>query len=128
MNRLFGCLTIAYCCLIFGLSSVEGPDIEFQWISAYDLVCHAVLYAGLGWFAAMTLRAGPNPLTGWRVWVGPIVFVAVYGVTDEFHQSFVQGRFCTLSDWMADITGGVCVQFVFPLKNRMGQWLRSSSQ
>jgi VanZ family protein len=28
-----------------------------------------------------------------------------YGATDEWHQRFVQGRFATVDDWIADALG-----------------------
>jgi VanZ family protein len=116
MDRIFAVLTIVYCWIIFLLSSIHGSAFVVQLISSYDLVCHAVLYGGLGWLAAMTLRAGPVPSKGWRLWVGPMAFVAVYGATDELHQMFVPGRFCAVSDWAADVAGGAAAQLAFPLK------------
>ncbi|MBI4084048.1 MAG: VanZ family protein [Candidatus Lambdaproteobacteria bacterium] len=32
--------------------------------------------------------------------------LALYGLSDELHQAFVPGRFCELSDWLADLAGG----------------------
>ena len=71
-----------------------------------DVVAHALVYAVLG---ALMLRA----LAGarWlRVTLGnaalAVVLSAAYGLTDEFHQSFVPGRTAEARDLAADAAGG----------------------
>jgi len=118
MNRWYGLLTLAYCGIIFALSSIEKPTRAFGWIAVHDLAVHAAVYAGLGWLAGMTVRKGDARLPRWQQWAAPAAFVAVYGATDEVHQLFVPGRFCALSDWIADVAGGVVVQLAFPLYAR----------
>ncbi|MBI3885810.1 MAG: VanZ family protein [Opitutae bacterium] len=34
-----------------------------------------------------------------------VLLVAIFGATDELHQSFTPGRCCDLSDWLADTLG-----------------------
>lgn len=36
-----------------------------------------------------------------------ILFCSLYGVSDEWHQSFVSGRDSSVMDWVADTLGGV---------------------
>lgn len=36
------------------------------------------------------------------------LITALYGMADEFHQSFVPGRDCSFFDWLADSAGTVC--------------------
>jgi len=115
MNRLYGLLTLVYCGVIFAFSSVETPPDVLRWITAHDLAAHAVLYAGLGWCAAMTYRKGAVRRRGWKLWAVPVAFVALYGGSDELHQLFVPGRHCALADWIADVVGGTVVQTVFLL-------------
>ncbi|MBQ2842259.1 MAG: VanZ family protein [Clostridia bacterium] len=33
------------------------------------------------------------------------IITSIYAATDEFHQLFVEGRACTLSDWLTDSLG-----------------------
>jgi VanZ family protein len=33
------------------------------------------------------------------------IIVALYGILDEIHQSFIPGRSCDINDWYADISG-----------------------
>ena len=72
-----------------------------------DKFIHATEYALLaGLLARAVLNTNQNawfPL----VWAIAVFFVAFYGITDEFHQSFVVGRSSDLDDWMADVTGGM---------------------
>jgi len=66
---------------------------------------HALLYAGL---AVLVLRAASGArwdgLT-FRAAGAAVAFAAIYGITDEFHQSFVPGRTADVNDWVADCTG-----------------------
>ena len=118
MNRRYGLLTLVYCAIIFGASSIERVPEPLRWVTSYDLAAHAIVYAGLGWLAGMTLRAGAKPWRGWQLWAAPIAFAAAYGASDEVHQFFVPGRYCALADWMADVVGAVAVQIAFLLRNR----------
>jgi len=34
-----------------------------------------------------------------------IIFCSLYGLTDEWHQSFIQGRQADVNDWIADTLG-----------------------
>jgi VanZ family protein len=58
------------------------------------LFCRAAA-GGLG----AALRSGD----AWRA----VVFCAAYGVSDEFHQSFVPGRDATVWDVLKDVVGAV---------------------
>ena len=43
------------------------------------------------------------------------IIVALYGILDELHQSFIPGRSCDIHDWYADISGallGVILAFL----------------
>ena len=98
---------IVYASLLFWISSLSqpnAPDFGLEW---GDKVNHA------GAFAIMTLlwfRASgwfyPETSEGRRLMI-VVILVALYGATDEIHQSYVPGRFADLSDWIADIVGAV---------------------
>ncbi|WP_138120885.1 VanZ family protein [Bathymodiolus heckerae thiotrophic gill symbiont] len=36
-----------------------------------------------------------------------LVFCSVYGMLDEWHQSFVPGRMSDINDWLADTVGAM---------------------
>lgn len=89
---------------IFFLSSLSKPPLP-QGVS--DHVGHSIGYAMLG---ALVLRA----LAGVS-WQGvtlvrggmTVVFCTLYGMSDEFHQSFVPGRTAAWDDVAADLRGAI---------------------
>jgi VanZ family protein len=96
-----------YAGLIFYLSSLSHPEdnlpLLFREVS--DKVLHAVEYAGLGALCYRAFRWGTNDiLAPYALWLA-IVFVSLYGVTDEIHQSWVPFRDSSWQDWVADGIG-----------------------
>ena len=71
-------------------STVAGSRIE-----GLDKVTHFAVY---GLLATLVCRLG----RGWRSAVWSLLVVSVFGVTDEWHQSFVPGRLAEVADWVAD--------------------------
>ena len=84
-----------------------------------DWPMHIAEYAGLG---ALTARA----LARTRIGLGQAGMAAglgacaLYGVLDEFHQSFVPGRDASARDVIADIVGAGLAMFAGYLMNRAG--------
>lgn len=92
--------------LIFYLSSLPGtaapdspPLIPFE-----DKIIHTVQYALLGvlFFYSFHLNVRVR-----RALLLAIVATCIYGITDEIHQSFVQGRYCSFQDMLADFFGAI---------------------
>jgi len=84
--------------LIWFLSSQPdpGPDLGgFQFTASY--LAHFVVYAALWTSLAWALR--------WRLPRLVFVLTVAYGVVDEVHQSFVEGRDATAVDVMVDALG-----------------------
>ena len=71
----------------------------------FDLVVHAGVYAilaaALAWGAT---RGGKAPLT-WKLVVVLVAAASIYGLSDEWHQSWVPRRDASLLDWLADTVG-----------------------
>ncbi|MCL6519176.1 MAG: VanZ family protein [Armatimonadetes bacterium] len=65
---------------------------------------HILAYFGLG---ILVFRGSLLwPLLSWPgIYTQTFGIIALYGITDEFHQRFVPGRRCELYDWIADIFG-----------------------
>lgn len=49
--------------------------------------------------------ASPAPRTLWLLALAAVAIASLYGVTDEFHQSFVPDRACDPVDWLVDTAG-----------------------
>lgn len=65
-----------------------------------DKIAHFAVY---GLLATLICRAGK----GWRAAAWAVVLASAYGLSDEFHQSFVPGRSPEVMDWVADTTGAL---------------------
>lgn len=100
---------VAWMALIFGLSSIprEVPSPGTHLV-APDKAAHFAVYSVL---AFLLYAAGrPYVTTTRRAWLlvaASIAVAALYGVSDEFHQSFVPGRDPDPLDWLADLAGAV---------------------
>jgi VanZ family protein len=98
----------AYAGVIFYLSSLSHPEEHLPIVSHFsDKVLHAVEYAVFGALCFWALQGTLN--VSWRPWAVPmaIVLASLYGVTDEFHQSFVPFRYSHVLDWVADTIGAI---------------------
>ena len=105
--------------ILYWLSSIPGvrlpasPEVYalFYWISpTLQNVLHVPAYAALGWTMCWALRA-------WLNRASAIVLIAagistIYGIFDEWHQSFVPGRYASLTDLTLDVAG-VALGIVF---------------
>lgn len=97
---------VAMLVLIFALSSIPNISEPRRPVIPLDKVAHFGEYAALAFVLAGSLRRQARdrvPLA--LLLAAAVAFGALYGVTDEFHQSFVPGRDPALSDWLADLTG-----------------------
>lgn len=98
---------------IFMLSSQSGTSFSLPAIVNIDKVLHCLVYATLGLAALWALPPRfrrQRPLTASAV---VVFFCLCYGLSDEFHQSFVPGRFVSLGDVVADTVGGLLAMVVF---------------
>lgn len=79
------------------------------------LLAHAIAVLGhITFFGILYLfftRAAKAsyPLHSWRLLQVGLVFVFLYGLSDEYHQSFVPGRDASLLDVGLDVIGAVLV-------------------
>ncbi len=99
---LDGVALLLYCVLIYGLSdqaSLPAPE----WFEHQDKLHHGSAYFIMGLLAWRSLRhVIHQPLL---LVLCCISFGSLYGVSDEWHQSFVVGRQSDVIDWLADTIG-----------------------
>jgi VanZ family protein len=103
--------------VIFWLSSMQSTGLPGRFSSLAHFGAYAILAALLWW--ALGGRSG-----GRRAAVLAIVIASVYGITDEFHQSFVPGRNPDPADWAVDTLGAIVAALVLVLG---AQWWRKRS-
>jgi VanZ family protein len=105
---------------IFYLSHQPGDSFNLPDLTHFDKLLHAVAY---GVLAATILFAVPLRLKSESLVITAIIAVLVcfvYGITDEFHQSFVPGRFVSGWDVAADVFGATVVAWSWERRMRKG--------
>lgn len=105
---------ILYMVLIFAISSMEQPPLpmpKFEWLTI-DKLYHFIEYAILGGLLTRAfVKAKPAVVPSQLVWSTAALLSILYGASDEWHQTFVPGRFATLADWVADVLGSIAGVF-----------------
>lgn len=109
--------TVTWMIIIFIGSSVPGNDVPG--LPTPDYMLHALEYAILGWLIAwcctdqkMTILNNKKVDT-WSWLYKAVLIGSFYGITDEFHQSFIPGRCADPKDWLADTIGCLVGSLLF---------------
>ena len=101
---------------IFFLSHQPGDSFELPDIFNFDKLLHGVAY---GVLAATVLFAAPMELRKKSLFFTAALAMAVcllYGISDEFHQSFIPGRYPSIWDIIADFLGATVVVWLWRRK------------
>jgi VanZ family protein len=113
-NRLGVVLPLLIMAMLYWLSSLPGvpaaddPEVYavFYWMPpTVQNILHVPAYAALASAWRWALEAWLRHSSARVIGAGAIA--SVYGVLDEWHQSFVPGRFASLTDVTLDIAGAV---------------------
>jgi VanZ family protein len=83
-----------------------------------DKFAHFVVYGLLG---TLVCRLG----RGWRGAGWALLCASAYGVSDEWHQSFVPGRSTDVRDWIADTIGAAIAIGLYVGWPRYRRWLET---
>ena len=95
--------------IIYFLSSVPGDRLALPDIVNIDKVAHMTIYGVLAFTAFYAFGSRLRQLHPRLIPLLVILICTLYGVSDEFHQSFVPNRSPDVFDVMADSTGAVLV-------------------
>ncbi|MDD5155722.1 MAG: VanZ family protein [Candidatus Omnitrophica bacterium] len=87
--------------VIFYFSSLPGKDIPALF-PLQDILFHAVTYAVLAYLFIRALKNTCPGLARPKLILFTFVFGVIYGLSDEFHQSFVPGRQASAFDLFVD--------------------------
>lgn len=90
-------------------------------LGAPDYMAHGISYAVLGALYVRALATGALSRMTLRLVAPAVLLALLYGLSDEFHQSFIPGRHPSVSDIVADTLGalaGACVAAA------VGAWIR----
>ena len=93
--------------LIFYLSSLSRPPTpKLDWVNI-DKLYHLLEYAALGFLVVRALLNTSHKIFRHSPWIAALVVASLYAASDEWHQYFVQGRFASVADWIADSLGAI---------------------
>ncbi len=117
-RTVFAVLLVLWCAASFTLSSRSDP-YAFVHVPHVlnDKVEHGIEYATGGFLAAGAFGF----LAGRRPVYAAITFCGLWGISDEWHQSYVPGRDCSPYDQMADVVGGTIGAFTFAVASARAQ-------
>jgi VanZ family protein len=104
-------LLLFYCLFIFWLSSQTSLKEPFDFgFELQDKLYHAGAYFIMGFLAWRSFSHWIR--TPIILALLSIAFCSLYGISDEWHQSFVVGRESDSTDWMADTSGAILAVFL----------------
>ena len=111
-------LLLFYCLFIYWLSSQTSLKEPFDFgFELQDKLYHAGAYFIMGLLAWRSFSHWfSSPI---RLAFLTITFCSLYGISDEWHQSFVVGRQSDSADWIADTSGAILAVFLqYKLRER----------
>ena len=113
---------------IFYLSSCSWVPIPLPvWMIVRDKVAHAIMYGLLCYLWIRAFRMGEDRSLSSNLFIVAVSITVAYGITDEYHQSFVPGRTATAGDALADSIGALVSGVVlFFRRGRSGSAMRVS--
>ena len=103
----------------------EGSDLKYLLYPAVifyeypDKVGHMILYVFFGMLLYLTLKNSQYPSFRDNAMLLAIAIGILYGMSDEFHQSFVPGRNADIGDLAADGIGVTLAQTFIFLKDKL---------
>jgi VanZ family protein len=115
-----------YMFLLFCLSSMPGPPPDASAIPNFDKILHFLAYTGLGVVLMHLFHTSPTQRIARQAIFLTILTGTMYGMSDEWHQSFIPGRDASLLDAAFDSLGCMAAallyrplgrRFIFPSMN-----------
>jgi VanZ family protein len=102
-GRLYLAMLAGWVALTLTLTSIPNLDVgpNFPWA---DKIAHFGFYGVAGFLFVLWRRETGKGAAVAVVWA--VIFAALLGAIDEFHQQWIPGRSMELLDWVADFAGG----------------------
>ena len=98
---------VAVMTTIFVLSHQPGDTLPLPAVVNLDKLLHLLAYTTLGLCFLLALPPGWRTRRPRAAAVATVLFCLAYGLSDEFHQRFVPGRFSGVDDLVFDTLGGL---------------------
>ena len=93
--------------LLFVLSHQPGDTLPLPAVVNLDKLLHLMAYTTLGLSFLLALPPDWRTRRPRAMAVCTVLFCLCYGLSDEFHQRFVPGRFSGVDDLVFDTLGGL---------------------
>ncbi len=106
---------ISLCAFIFWQSSFSGI-ISQPLFPHDDKVMHFLVYALLAFLTIRCLTKENLSISKKNTKIITIIFVSLYGLSDEIHQAFVPERCASSYDFIADFLGAIIGTLSYQLK------------
>lgn len=91
--------------LIFLLSDQPKPELLGIKFDIYDKLLHIIAFFVYGLTLIVFYAANIRSVHYKKIIALVVLTGSIYGLLDEFHQSFVRGRQTEFLDWFADFIG-----------------------
>ena len=92
---------------LFILSHQPGDTLPLPAVVNLDKLLHLLAYTTLGLCFLLALPPDWRARRPRAAAVATVLFCLAYGLSDEFHQQFVPGRFSGIDDLVFDTLGGL---------------------
>ena len=114
-NKISWAITIIIAVIIFVLSSMtfEGG---YGTTNANSIFYHFAAFFFLGFFLLISLLNGKKDYS--LFFLGITITIA-YGITDEIHQFFVPGRYCSIFDASIDSVGVLFAGLIYFIRVKL---------
>lgn len=96
-------------------STLPGPRLGFRFEDKWH---HFLVFGILGYLLVRAIY-WQSDFPFWKrnsVWLAMIIGI-LYGISDEYHQSFVPGRFSEVGDVIADAVGVILGAWLYHYRN-----------
>jgi VanZ family protein len=101
-------LPVALLCAAIFFQSAYPPPKQIPPWPHIDKLLHLCVYGLLGVLICRALSTiGPLYAGKWQLLMCAVVLTTLYGLSDEWHQSFVPGRYASAADLLADFVGAL---------------------
>lgn len=108
-------------CGIFYISHQTNPHMPDLGFDFGDKILHAFAYFVYGISLIMFLRANFRKISRNQIFLTVLIFGILFGLSDEYHQSFIPGRMAGIDDWIADTVGiMISLLLINPIKRASG--------
>ncbi len=105
---------------IFFLSHQSGDSLDLPSFPGADKLAHMIAYGTLAFSVLWSFGEKGFENRG-RTMFFTVLFCFAYGVTDEYHQSFIALRSVSVFDLLADVAGAFCCSLIWLLNPPLQQ-------